>query len=416
MTKYNLSYKDENEKKSISIKNNLKYSLDFTDFPENPDSKFGYVPLLNNYRNDINNIKAEDWKRVRWYINDCDFLVKDPLINRAFYKYWEIINEFEIFENYKEDDIILHCAEAPGGFIQGSNIYLQIDRIVEKKEEIIPKKTIDEHGFITINKKQKKQKNNYRIYTISLNKDLPQYKNYNLPTYNKSVLNKHVHITYGKDNTGDINNWDNIKHIKHISKIPFYLITADGGFDEGTDFNNKEQLHYLLILSEIYAAIKLQKNGGHYILKVFDVFTETSVHLLYLLSQCWEGICVYKPKTSRPTNSEKYIICKNFCVSEENKMHILNILENLSNNIKRFNYKYISFRLFKSIPEDFILLIQKMNKLFLNKQCEFLQKAVDLCKDPVFLKNYNQILTESIENKKLIFYKWEEQYNLNCFV
>ena len=51
--------------------------------------------LLRYFCNKIDKIHTDIWKKVRWYINEYDFLVKDPIINRAFYKYWEIINVFE---------------------------------------------------------------------------------------------------------------------------------------------------------------------------------------------------------------------------------------------------------------------------------------------------------------------------------
>jgi 23S rRNA U2552 (ribose-2'-O)-methylase RlmE/FtsJ len=385
------------------------------DQPQQPQEQYGYTNLLNTYRNHIDSIDPDNWKKVRWYINEFDFLVKDPIINRAFYKYWEIINEFDIFENYNDQDLILHCAEAPGGFIQGTNIYLQIDRI-PVQTHVIPKVVTDEEGFTQITKRKKRTKPDYRIYTISLNKDLPQYKSYNLPSYNKSICNKFVCITYGKDDTGDINNWENIHYIQHISKRPFYLITADGGFDEGTDFNNKEQLHYCLILSEIYAAIQLQCDEGNFILKVFDVFTETSVHLIYLLSLCYKNVSIYKPRTSRPTNSEKYVICTGFSIDKESKEYVLTALRQLHKRLQKVYGKYVSFKLFESIPEEFIEKIKHMNNTLLTKQCQFLQKAVKLCQDDDFLANYDNMLADSIERRKAIFYEWGQMYNLSSYV
>lgn len=392
-----------------------------TEVPEQPKPEYGYNCSLNNYRDIIDNIDSDVWKKVRWYINEYDFLVKDPIINRAFYKYWEIVNEYELFEEYDENerDLVLHCAEAPGGFIQGTNIYLQIDRLPQEAPmPPQPKQTTDEEGFITVHKrnKRKKPKQDYRIFTISLNKDLPQYRTYNLPSYNKNIINKHVCITYGKDDTGDINNWENIHHIEYLAERPFYLITADGGFDEGTDFNNKEQLHYGLILSEIYTALKLQKPGGHFALKVFDVFTETSIHLLYLLHIAYKEVYVYKPKTSRPTNSEKYVICKNFLLSDENKVVILDNLKQLSTAIGKLKSKYISFRLFQTIPDYFVDDIKHMNTDLLTKQCAFLQQAVELCQDEHFLEEYENQLAQSIERRKQVFQEWEQIYNLNAYV
>lgn len=393
----------------------LSISLESSDNPQIAQELYGYNDKLNVCRNKIDNIDSDSWKKVRWYINVYDFQVKDPIINRAFYKYWEIINEFEIFEDYDEDQIILHCAEAPGGFIQGTNIYLQIDRLPNmspKKQE----KEIDEDGFTTVKTKRRQNKPDYKIYTISLNKDLPQYKNYNLPSYNKNITNKYLRICYGKDNTGDINNLENINQIKCMANKLFYLVTADGGFDEGTDFNHKEQLHYNLILSEIFAAINVQKQNGHFILKVFDILTETSIHLIYLLFQCYKEVYIYKPKTSRPTNSEKYIVCKYFNLSENNREAVLDKLNMLSNKIIANKTKFISFTLFDEIPKTFCENIRYINNILLDKQCSHLENAIKLCSNTEFLNNYEVRLQESIDTRRQIFHRWEKLYNLNAYV
>lgn len=407
------SVKKDSVKKDEEIQFNV--TLEASDNPQVAKQCYGYNDKLNICRNKIDNIDGDSWKNVRWYINVYDFQVKDPIINRAFYKYWEIINEFEIFEDYDEAQLILHCAEAPGGFIQGTNIYLQIDRlssVIVKKR----KPEVDDEGFTTVVTKRCKHKTDYKIWTISLNKDLPQYRNYNLPSYNKNIINKYLCVSYGKDNTGDINNLENINHIKNTAEKQFYLVTADGGFDEGTDFNHKEQLHYNLILSEIFAAISVQKENGHFILKVFDILTETSIHLLYLLFKCYKEVYVYKPKTSRPTNSEKYIICKYFNLSDDNRNSILNELSELSKQITKTKTKFVSFTLFKEIPKSFIENIKYVNTILLDKQCNHLENAIKLCTNKEFLDNYDAKLQESIETRRQIFHNWEKLYNLNAYV
>lgn len=392
-----------------TILSNINYKISENDNPEEACKIYGFNDILNIHRNKIDKIHNDIWKKVRWYINDYDFLVKDPIINRAFYKYWEIINVFKVFDEYTDNDTIVHCAEAPGGFIQGSNIYLQLENFKHIKVE---ESLVDDDGFMVV----KKRKNDkiYKIYTISLNKDLPQYKTYNLPSYNKRVINKNIRVTYGKDNTGDINNLDNIHYVQRlINNDGSYLVTADGGFDEGTDFNNKEQLHYFLILNEIYSALCLQKQGGTFILKMFDIFTKTSINLLYLLNLVYGEIYVYKPKTSRPTNSEKYIICKNLQLTDKN--YILYILKKLSEQFKT-QKKYTSFTLFDNIPTAFIDKIHHMNTESLNAQCDSLQKAINLCENQHFMKNYESELESSLDKRRQVFKQWEEMYNLNSYI
>jgi hypothetical protein len=124
----------------------------------------------------------------------------------------------------------------------------------------------------------------------------------------------------------------------------------------------------------------------------------------------------YKPKTSRPTNSEKYIICKNFTLSDDARTYITKFLENVNNSIQRTKSKYTSFTLFDNIPGDFVNKIKNMNGKLLEKQCEFLDKAVKLCADGTFLEQYDKNLTESLEKRRNVFYQWQEHYNLSAYI
>ena len=46
--------------------------------------------------------------------------------------------------------------------------------------------------------------------------------------------------------------------------------------------------------------------GGNFVCKIFDMFTPFSVGLFYLLYRCFKRVCLFKPVTSRPANSERY--------------------------------------------------------------------------------------------------------------
>lgn len=392
----------------------LEINVESLDSPEKPKSIFGYNESLNNYRNTIDKIQPDIWKNARWIINNHDFTVKGNIINRAFYKYWEIIQQFNIFSSFSPHDLILHGAEAPGGFIQGSSIFLKKyfkDLADLKEQDIFNSNDQDDNGFTIITNKKKKS-NKYKIFSISLNNKHNLYKSIDLPSYNKSILQKHVFITYGVDNTGDINKWENIMYISKLTKNkPFYLITADGGFDEGKDFNNKEQLHYSLILSELFLAIQLQKDCGHFVLKMFDIFTETSIHFLYFLTFCYDEVYIYKPHTSRPTNSEKYIICKGFKLNSTERTNMLKILNHCKHLVDSINKKFISISLFKSIPEYFTQLIYDTNSSLLNTQCDYLQQAISLSSNTNFCKNISKDTANSLQARQSVFERWSSKFN-----
>ena len=251
---------------------------------------------------------------------------------------------------------------------------------------------------------------------MSLNKDIEEYKKYNLPSYNKSIISKNVLISYGVDDTGNLINIDNVEyfkeHVKGLNKN-VKIITADGGFDEGNDFNNKEQLHYSLILHEILAMLMLSNNSTNFVLKMYDTYTKTSVDMLFLLHRIFQTVEIFKPLTSRPTNSEKYIICKNLNVKDEDKIIIINQLKSLSECIKNKKDGSYYFTLFDTLPEKFTDYIININKTILENQCKNLKNALhhsNLSKEE--LKNYLDLNKNMLKTKKEKAFKdWSVKYN-----
>lgn len=61
-----------------------------------------------------------------------------------------------------------------------------------------------------------------------------------------------------------------------------------------------------LYLCQALVALSILRPGGHFMCKLFDIFTEFSAGLLFLLYHSFKQISIYKPVTSRPANSERY--------------------------------------------------------------------------------------------------------------
>ena len=144
------------------------------------------------------------------------------------------------------------------------------------------------------------------------------------------------------------------------------LITGDGGFDFSIDFNKQEINANKLIFCQLCFAIAIQKKGGCFILKIFDVFTEATIDILYILSQLYKKIYIVKPNTSRYANSERYVICKYF--KDEN---ILDILKKLSNIFPFLNANISIKRYLKiDIPYIFINKLEDINAIIGQQQLE----------------------------------------------
>jgi len=239
-----------------------------------------------------------DWDIIKKYTNPYEFVhttipgqkvsvSKYKPISRAFYKIMEIYNYHDLLSS---DTPIksFHLAEGPGGFIE-STAYI---RNFSKN---------DSYNAITL---------------IDKNTNIPDWKKaaHIIDKY------KNINIEYGVENKGDLYNHKNLIHFKGKYKNSMDIITADGGFDFSGDYNNQEKCAFRLIFTQVTYAITMQKLNGHFVLKIFDMFEQSTRELIYLLSCMYENVYISKPYTSRYANSEKYVICKNFKFSDTDEI------------------------------------------------------------------------------------------------
>lgn len=121
-------------------------------------------------------------------------------------------------------------------------------------------------------------------------------------------------IFYGIKNDGNIYDPDNIvsftEHVLKQTTVGVHFMMSDGGFSVDGRENIQEILSKRLYLCQCLTALSIIRTNGHYITKFFDTFTPFSVGLIYLMYICFKKICIVKPNTSRPANSERYLICK----------------------------------------------------------------------------------------------------------
>ena len=136
----------------------------------------------------------------------------------------------------------------------------------------------------------------------------------------------------------------NLEYCKREYRNSMHIITADGGFDFSQDYNNQEKNAFRLILTQVAYAITMQKHNGHFILKIFDMFEQSTREIIFLLSCLYEKVIISKPYTSRYANSEKYIVCKNFKHNntEELSKKFINILKFFDSfNFDKYNISSI---------------------------------------------------------------------------
>jgi len=335
-------------------------NIDNINIESNENDKL-YVSLtLNSY---LNNVKKQidenydNWDFMKRYTNPYEFIhtvipntklsvSKMKPLSRSFYKMVEMVNMFRLFNDFDENPInTFHLAEGPGGFIEAT-LHLR-------------KNSSDKY------------------YGMTLMDDDP-----NVPGWKKSnhflETHKNVEIERGVTGTGNLMEVDNLTYCNEKYKNSMNIITADGGFDFSIDFNQQEILATNLLLAQVSFAISMQKVGGHFILKIFDIFTKTTCDIMYLLSSLYKQVYIVKPNTSRLANSEKYIVCKGF------KQYPEKLINNIIRKYGKLKTsEFISGILPVKLDYFYLNKIEEYNAIFGQQQIENITHTLNLisCKN-----------------------------------
>ena len=107
------------------------------------------------------------------------------------------------------------------------------------------------------------------------------------------------------------------------------LVVADGG-GNWLSLTTEEQEGYQLILDQIITAARSLKNGGSFVLKLYECFTLVTVKYVYLLQHMFDSVQMIKPLMSRGFVAERYLVCQGF--KKDKKLDgLLSALEGLQN-------------------------------------------------------------------------------------
>ncbi|KAI7822345.1 FtsJ-like methyltransferase-domain-containing protein [Gamsiella multidivaricata] len=147
-----------------------------------------------------------------------------------------------------------------------------------------------------------------------------------------AAVQETLRVFYGKDGTGDILKQENIDAFADMVEqdtggLGVGLVSADGGISVDGDEAVQETLLQRLILCQILTMFMTLQKGGDYVVKIFDIFTPVTATLVWILSRHFEKICVVKPLTSRPMNSERYVVCRHLLERQPAKTieHLRNV-------------------------------------------------------------------------------------------
>lgn len=342
-----------------------------------------------------NKIDSKDWDKNKKFSNDYELIhiphkrkksdsiaLYQPL-SRSYFKMIEIIFDFKLFDNCLDDNFkSAHIAEGPGGFMEAIyNLSHNLNRFKDYKY--------------------------YGITLFSNNKDVPGWnKAINFINSDSDII-----INYGKDGTGNIYNSQNIESFSKLCGFNSCdLVTSDGGFDFSLDFNKQEELSYRLIFCEMVCALSVQKKGGSFICKIFDTFMTSTVKLLFFIGCFYDEVYLNKPLTSRPANSEKYIVAKGFRGIDYDYLLILFELIDIWNKMDNPNLVYNIIDI--ELPDYYLKSINEYNKLNSKQQIDTINNTINIIEEHNKLSFLNKIIERQIIEAKKWCHKYKEKINI----
>lgn len=160
-----------------------------------------------------------------------------------------------------------------------------------------------------------------------------------------------------------------------------HFVMADGGFSVEGQENIQEILSKQLYLCQCLTALKILRHNGSFLCKLFDVFTPFSVGLIYLMYKCFEEVAIIKPNSSRPANSERYLICKWKKHDTSSICTYLNFVNNYLNTRNENDILELVDLNVLMQDEEFFNYIKQSNNIIGRNQIIGLKKIAAFCRN-----------------------------------
>lgn len=260
-------------------------------------------------------------------------------VTNAWLKIYEICDFFALIPQSKKKLTHFDNAAFPGAFVLAVNHYVQT-RTKINDYNWYASSFVGKEGLL---------KDSYGLYILH---------------------RKHWLMKPNRGISGDVTEMKNQNHWETFFNHSVDLYTSDLGFetDEHGDYTKQEFAHLKPNIGQILTGLLTLRNGGHMVIKQYTFFESLNISVIALLTNCFEEVYLCKPVTSRPFNSETYIVCKIYRYSG-------NIIEKFKSKLEAFNV--LPLISFKSITVPFMSMIKKAAFTFFKKQIYFLNKRLD---------------------------------------
>ena len=185
---------------------------------------------------------------------------------------------------------------------------------------------------------------------------------------------------FGADGDGDITSVANIRSFaQSLQDGECQLVTSDVKYVPiDVNFDEEENINIPVHLGHLLIALTSLSKGGIMILKEFTLFEAPSISMVYLMTQCFNNVRIVKPETSRPANSEIYIVG----IDYKKNLNLLQIeaLLDIMKYIRPLNTEAGSPAIFRKndIPQTFVDKIVRIQSALVRSQIKQIERNLAL--------------------------------------
>jgi len=292
--------------------------------------------------------KIESSEKIRRYF---DYEIRDKMnqmlntnhITNGWIKMSEILATYPSLVNKSDPTIdTFHICEHPGKFVFAIKDYIK-------------KNTKSKHHFVFQSLNTDLMPNGFKV-------------DYKLKKDPDGILD------YGKTQTGDITDADNIRYyIDKYQKNNIELFTSDCGEDFGDDPAGQESGLYNVYLCALTIVIGIANKGANYVFKFFSFGESNTIELLYITTLFFEKVDIVRLMTTKGNSGENYCVCQNFIPNEKLTVETL------------INQKE------KLFPEIFLKRIQKYHMLLTLRRMTVLNNMIFRFINHHYIQNHKEI-------------------------
>lgn len=339
----------------------------------NPDDMFTEVQwqlnelqhlktLLNRTKQKLNLFDLNQWHAHTTKMNPAGLVinhirknVRPDFLTQAWCKFYEIACGSSLFQRGAVVDsehslFTVHLCEAPGAFVSALNHYMAIN-----------------HEWLRL-----------KWLAMTLNPYHEANGHPDIVSDDRLILNTLNNWEFGPDYTGNIFQPGYADHLYRTVQHRFGsdgvgLVTADGSIDCSDDPGEQENVVMRLHNYETMVALNVLRKGGSLVQKMFTTFECGSVCRMYLLCSIFQSVVVKKPATSKPGNSEVYVVCLGYV----GRNSALPFVRKFFASMALGTFDTMAIFPLSQIPGEFITELRRCSEYFSRLQIETIENNID---------------------------------------